>query len=295
MINRAVASLATQNSTLLIRTEDKEERELDWLEIDRYGRFVIPGCPIAFWQASDALRRIIAKYQRDLSRIHEDVLPFRLVTPAEFENSAYGDRFSAGLALIGRCWPELHAETCVLTDYFTVIQGIPFIGGSAISCLGTSFFKLLPEWSDLCFADHIVHEAAHQRLHVEFELEPALTNGDFTATISPIRRDPRPLHGVFHASFVFLRLAQFMERVIEWEYTLEAESRFHRHLLGLYRGLEQLDRYAKWSARGAQFFSLMCQTADRLRSVIPRPDPKHYNRLGPDYEPVSALAAAYHD
>jgi HEXXH motif-containing protein len=210
-------------------------------------------------------------------------------------SSPHVERFAAGLNLIRRCWPELHEEVCSLTDHFTLIQGEPFIGGSAISCLGVSFFKLRPEWSDVCFADHIVHEAAHQRLHVEFETEPALANGGFFGSASPIRRDPRPLYGVLHATFVFMRLSLFLERVVENEYSLEAERRLHRHVLGLYSGIEQLARHGKWNPRGAELFSSMCGVADYLRRSIPVPDQRLYGEMGPDYEPVRALTAAYYD
>ena len=293
------ARLTTSGATLKVESSEGGRSEINWPELDGYGRYAISGIPIRFWQTGYALQRTIAAYQRDLLRIHEDVEPFQLVSPQEFEAggqyAVFADRFAAGIEVMRSCWPELCEETFVLTDYFTVIRGVPFIGGSAISCLGVSFFKLLPEWSDVCFADHIVHEAAHQRLHVEFELEPALANGDFTGTISPIRRDPRPLHGVLHATFVFLRLALFFERVMEAKPSLEAERRFHRHVLGLYRGLEQLQRYARWNPRGEQLYARMCVQADRIRTMLPQPSAKYYDMLGPDYEPVSALAAAYHD
>jgi HEXXH motif-containing protein len=293
------ARLTTRGVVLYVEAAGNRSLKLDWPALDGHGRYAISGTPISFWQTGYALQRIIAVYQRNLSRIHEDVKPYQLISPQEFETdglcATFTERFAAGLELIRSCWPELYDETCVLTDYFTLIHGVPFIGGSSISCLGVSFFKLFPEWSDVCFADHIVHEAAHQRLHVEFEIEPALTNGDFTGTISPIRPDPRPLHGVLHATFVLLRLSLFFERMMEAKPSLEAERRFHRHVLGLYRGLEQLERYARWNPRGEHLYSLMCRQANRLRTVLPRPSADYYDKLGPDYEPVSALAAADHD
>ncbi|WP_407529320.1 aKG-HExxH-type peptide beta-hydroxylase [Methylobacterium oryzisoli] len=294
----ARARLSSQDRILHVAgTEGRAS--LDWRALDAFGRYAVPGSPIQFWQAGHTLERIIAAYQRDLSSIYEDPEPFQLVAPGEFEHEGlydvFAERFRGGLSLIEACWPDLYDETCVLTDYFTLIKGNPFIGGSAISCLGVSFFKLLPDWSDVCFADHIVHEAAHQRLHVEFEVEPALANGDFTAVISPIRRDPRPLYGVLHATFVFLRLSLFFERVLAVRPSPEAEQRFHRHVLGLYRGIEQLQRYAHWNPRGQKLYDHICRQADRLKTILPHPRAELYDKLGPDYEPVSALAAAYHD
>ncbi|NRQ38986.1 hypothetical protein HII36_45275 [Nonomuraea sp. NN258] len=288
------ALVTTDGATLRIEQADAAPMELPLRDLVRCSTVAVPGAPITFWQASPALDRIVTDYQRDLSRIHLDPRPFKVLQPSEVGRRQV-ERFAGGLDLIRRCRPELHAEICTLTDHFTLIRGEPFIGGSAISCLGVSFFKLNPEWSDLCYADHIVHEAAHQRLHVEFEVEPALTNGAFLGSVSPIRRDPRPLHGVLHATFVFLRLSLFLRSVLEVEPSQEAERRFHRHVMGLYAGLEQLDRYGEWTGRGARLFAAMCESADRLRQIVAVPDPDFYNSLGPDYEPVGSLAAAYHD
>lgn len=292
------ATIVTDGEMLYVRQHGRRGGQLAWSELVRSATFAVPGSPITFWQASPVLDRIVAAYQRDLARIHVDARRFQVLAPQELLDgllAAYADSFSGGLELIRRCWPELYDEVCVLTDHFTLIRGEPFIGGSAISCLGVSFFKLLPEWSDVCFADHIIHEAAHQRLHVEFEVEPALANGAFVGPASPIRRDPRPLHGVLHATFVFLRLSRFFERVVEVEHSPEAERRLHRHVLGLYSGLEQLERHGEWNPRGAALFASMREVADELRRKIPAPDPALYSDLGPDYEPVSALTSAYHD
>ncbi|MFE5595616.1 aKG-HExxH-type peptide beta-hydroxylase [Streptomyces sp. NPDC056549] len=292
------AAIATDGTTVHVQQLGRPDLELALPELVDSATVAVPGAPITFWQASPALDRVVADYQNDLAQIHLDTRPFQVRSPEDLQGGSAGgyvERFAAGLDLIKNCWPDLYEETCALTDHFTLIRGTPFIGGSAIGCLGVSFFKLLPEWSDICFADHIVHEAAHQRLHVEFELEPALANGGFFGSASPIRRDPRPLYGVLHATFVFMRLSLFLERVIEIEYSLEAERRLHRHVLGLYSGIEQLERHGEWNPRGAQLFSEMRVVADRLRKRIPSPDPELYTRLGPDYEPVRALTTAYYD
>jgi HEXXH motif-containing protein len=292
------ASIATDGDVLRVRQDGAPTVDLDWTELVRFATFPVECSPITLWQASPMLDRVVADCQRDLARIHVDARPFHVLSPDELSKGLYGryaERFRCGLDVIRRCWPELYDETCALTNHFTLIRGAPFIGGSSIACLGVSFFKLLPEWSDVCFADHIVHEAAHQRLHVEFEVEPALSNGAFVGAVSPIRRDPRPLYGVLHATFVFLRLSLFFERVIEVEYSPEAERRLHRHVLGLYTGLEQLDRYGEWNPRGVALFDSMYAVADRLRRKIPIPDAALYSDLGPDYEPVRELASGYHD
>jgi hypothetical protein len=118
---------------------------------------------------------------------------------------------------------------------------------------------------------------------VEFEVEPALSNENFIGAVSPIRCDPRPLHGILHGTFVFLRLAQFFERVMAVEPSLNAEQRFHRHVRGLYDGMAELERHARWNSRGRELFEAMCEVTRRLKAVLPEPDRRLYSQVGPDY------------
>jgi len=89
--------------------------------------------------------------------------------------------------------------------------------------------------------------------------------------------------GILQATFVFLRLAQFFERVMATEPSLNAEQRFHRHVRGLYDGMSELERHAQWTPRGSRLFESMCQVTERLKSVISRPDRSLYSHVGPDY------------
>jgi HEXXH motif-containing protein len=279
--------LQSYGHTVEARTTSGQSVQLDWMALDRFGHYLIPDCPIGFRQAGFALQRVATGFERELSSAYTIREPFRPIAPREFEEtglySEYARRFSAGFSLIRRCWPELFDEICVLTNHVCLIRGTPFIGGSGVQCLGVTFLHLEPDWPDLCFPDHIVHEAAHQRLNVEFEVEPALTNENFIGAVSPIRRDPRPLHGILHGTFVFLRLAQFFERVMAVEPSLNAEQRFHRHVRGLYDGMAELDKHARWTPRGTSLFEAMWAVTSRLKTVLPKPDRRLYSQVGPDY------------
>jgi HEXXH motif-containing protein len=279
--------LQSSGHTVEARTNSGQSVQLDWMVLERFGQYPIPNCPIGFRQAGFALKRVVSGFERELASAYTILEPFRPVEPREFEEaglySEYARRFSSGFNLIRRCWPELFDEICVLTNHVCLIRGTPFIGGSGVQCLGVTFLHLEPDWPDLCFPDHIVHEAAHQRLNVEFEVEPALSNENFIGAVSPIRRDPRPLHGILHGTFVFLRLAQFFERVMAVEPSLNAEQRFHRHVRGLYDGMSELERHARWTPRGNRLFEAMWEVTRQLKTVLPEPDRRLYSQAGPDY------------
>jgi HEXXH motif-containing protein len=283
--------VATSGSALLIGGREVAS----WREIAGAGLFPIhQHRPLLFQQSGTARREIAHLYQRNLTGIYRDTVPFAVIEPAAFEgdmHEAYERSFAAGLDLLRQTWPELYHEVCALTDSFTLIRGYPFIGGSTVRLFGASFFNLLPEWSALCYADHVLHEAAHQLLHAHFEPRPILLNPAETGGRSPIRPDPRPLEGIFHATFVFLRLSLFFERVMRSDPGFDAETRFHRHLLGLYAGIDQLERFARFTPDGVAFFGQMVDEADRLRSIVPDPDPALYEQIGPDYGKPSSLVS----
>ena len=61
----------------------------------------------------------------------------------------------------------------------------------------------------------LVHEAAHLLLFAHSIAEPLVTNAIEERYASPLRPDPRPMDGVFHATFVSARLYYVNKRLLE--------------------------------------------------------------------------------
>lgn len=197
--------------------------------------------------------------------------------------------FDAAYALVADVSPEHAAEVDAVTEYVVPLLGRHFVGGSDITLFGASYLRLDPAWSPLSFADHVLHEAAHQLMHACQEAQPLLLNRDEIGAHSPIRSDPRPLYGTFHATFVFLRLAQFMAGVLESgpaEAHDEARLRLHRHLVGLLQGLEILRVSGKFSEEGLAETAGWVEEARRLSAVDGPPRPELYLALDWDYDPA---------
>jgi HEXXH motif-containing protein len=190
--------------------------------------------------------------------------------------------------LIGAHDTQQAQEIATLTEYVVPMDGREFVGGSDLYLFGATFLRLREQWSALCYADHLVHEAAHQLLHAVQELRPLLLNRDQVGQPSPIRSDQRPMYGSFHATFVFLRLTQFMHRVVhagDPDNQREAEIRLHRHLLGLLQGLQILKDHAVLSDDGQDEVDTWMETARDLVAAVGAPDPRLYRQLTWDYEP----------
>lgn len=147
-------------------------------------------------------------------------------------------------------------------------------------------------WSTVCFADHLIHEAVHQRVHADYECNPALLNPEHRGAPSPIRIDSRPLIGTFHATLVFMRLTQFMERVHHRHRSHENECRLHRHYYGFQVGVRVLQEHAKFTPNGERLFAEVQAELQRMQAELPEPDARLYNKMEPDYVRPSSITLA---
>ncbi|WP_187280231.1 HEXXH motif-containing putative peptide modification protein [Streptomyces sp. IB2014 016-6] len=237
---------------------------------------------------TDAIRAEVAKYSGQTKEI--SCLDPALDVAANVEDDftqALLRNYDSGLDLIEQVLPEQANEIKALTEYVVALKGRYFVGGSDIVLFGASFLRLEPSWTPLCFADHLTHEATHQLLHAKQEVHPLLLNRDATGVSSPIRTDPRPLYGTYHATFVFLRLTRLMAAVLrspakQWHE--EAEIRFHRHLLGLLQGLAIIAEHGVYSSEGREELDGWIETAREFVGLAGLPDPLLYNRLDWDYD-----------
>ncbi|CAM1333171.1 aKG-HExxH-type peptide beta-hydroxylase [Tenacibaculum aestuariivivum] len=257
-------------------------------DIRKYGVYQIPDSNIFIKQVGKGRERIISKYQSNLKAVADDDVPFEMISPEKLIKhkliTLYINKFEEALKYIKKIDIDLYQETNVLTRDITLLRGFPFIGGSSLNHFGTSFFNLLPEWSIECYADHIVHEAAHQKIHSIFELEPILLNPNDTLAKSPIRPDKRPLEGIFHATFVFYRLSHFFFKAVENHYSKEGEIRLHRHLLGFYAGVDQLIEFGKFTPIGIMYVDYLQKEKSRFKKCIEFPEATLYNQIPIDYE-----------
>jgi HEXXH motif-containing protein len=115
------------------------------------------------------------------------------------------------LGLIDRYLPAMAA------DIDAVLQQIVPTGFDAekhLSCsyqedVGTIYVSLHP--SPLTMAEAIIHEVSHNKINALLDLDPIIQNGRNELYSSPIRPDPRPLHGVLLAVHAFMPVARLYE------------------------------------------------------------------------------------
>lgn len=147
-------------------------------------------------------------------------IPLALVAPRDDEFSAFRERVQQALALIEGSAPELAAELQALVGEIvaaTVDSEDPdrtFDGISVFELWGALFVNPRRHPTRLETAEVLVHEAAHTLLFAHCLDEPLVLNPTSERHASPVRRDPRPMDGVFHGTYVIAILHYFQSRLI---------------------------------------------------------------------------------
>lgn len=172
------------------------------------------------------------------------------------------------IALIGEIWPELHEALCRrVTWYVPIRKPSPDVHCSFTSAQQGAVIFLSTAPDPLRLAEAIVHEFSHIKLNVVAEIEGLSTNPDPQDLYSPWRPDPRPLHGLIHALFVFIEVDKFLSRcqaIRDAASYLTKRQRLIRQRLMI--GREQVPE-GRLSRLGLAVFSRICDYVDGLNAV----------------------------
>lgn len=120
-------------------------------------------------------------------------------------------RYREGMALMERAAPDLAAEVASIVHEVVGVVGDPeaetrFDGGSHYRLWGALFLDAEAHSTPEAVAVAVAHESAHALLF-GFCVEEPLVHDDGTILYdSPLRPDPRPMDGVYHATFVAARM-----------------------------------------------------------------------------------------
>ena len=200
------------------------------------------------------------RYQRMMDSdplAHFDFLP----PPAELATT-FRKQFANGLSLIERCIPELAEEVHALISQVLMAVGDPesgmeFDGGSSYSLWGALFLNATCHDSDIAMAEVITHETAHCLLYGMSIDESLVLNTDDELFPSPLRRDKRPMDGIYHATFVSARMHWAMSRLVEsgqldTRARETAEQARLNDQMNFYAGYETVAAHAQLTETGKQ-------------------------------------------
>lgn len=202
--------------------------------------------------------------QRDRYRRQVDTDPnavMRIDPPPAAMREHCARRIEEALSLLHEGYPELHAELhAILREVVIAVSpevdlALEFDGASSFLLWGSIALNAQGHETRLDTVEALVHESAHCLLFGLSNTERLLENDNQPRYRSPLRVDPRPLDGIFHAAFVTARmhhaLATLLERgVLRNEEVAQAEHSLAQHTSSFCDGVATLRRHALLTSLG---------------------------------------------
>lgn len=150
--------------------------------------------------------------------------------------------------------------------------------------------------SILYFFEHIIHEASHIHLNCLMAMDPLILNSPDEKFISPLRKDPRPMIGVYHATYVSARTARSFMRLYHATGNKELLHPLAETLDETLRGIKEIEQHAKLTVNGKK---IVDSIKELLFSAKTLPEWREYNftkqqlhRFGAGKSTVSQLQSA---
>jgi HEXXH motif-containing protein len=125
-----------------------------------------------------------------------------------------------GFALLREGFEALYLETRTIVHQVVLAQApkgskFEFDGASHFQFWGLLFLNPKHHKNRLAVAEVLAHEAGHSLLFGLMRDEPLVKNPESDLYTSPLRVDPRPMEGIYHATFVSARMALAMETLAQ--------------------------------------------------------------------------------
>ncbi|HHH43858.1 MAG TPA: hypothetical protein ENK49_06955 [Gammaproteobacteria bacterium] len=128
------------------------------------------------------------------------------------------DQFNRSLSILRTHAPQTYGEIDALVCEFVPAlghawEGMEFDGCSSLERWGTVLINAKLPRTDLQLCEAITHESAHNALFAMAPVNFHVENDPDELYKSPLRLDPRPMNGIYHATFVLARMCFAMREV----------------------------------------------------------------------------------
>lgn len=147
-------------------------------------------------------------------------------------------------ARIERYLPELRAEHDLFIQQYVPVgwDAEAHLSASYREAIGTIYLTLHPQ--PMTMTEAVIHEFSHNKINALFEIDDVLHNAYAPLFKSPVRPDPRPLHGILLAVHAFIPVARLYEAMLEANDPLSTHpsfrTRFDAIKAGNHEGMEVL-------------------------------------------------------
>lgn len=159
-------------------------------------------------------------------------------------------------------------------DFFqeleTYVTRLKLFNGKALkaatsaSVFGAIYLKIPPsnENQNHYFFEHIIHETSHLQLDILLAFDKIILNDEVELFKSPIRVDPRPMFGIFHATFVLSRMVRLFQRIIKENKNNELIDRLDIFRKQFEEGLKTIELQAVLTENGKRIKDTLILTAE---------------------------------
>lgn len=150
----------------------------------------------------------------------DEALPIEFLPPSAELVATFRSRFADAIKLLEVAAPELLAELRAIISEIILVVAPPeakvqFDGGSAYRLWGALFTNADRCKTRVDVVEILAHEGGHSLVFGLCTEEAPVLNREDELFCSPLRPEPRPMEGVYHATFVSARMHWAMSRLIE--------------------------------------------------------------------------------
>lgn len=142
----------------------------------------------------------------------DENINFQFIPPSKKASASTMGSINRALSLMGKIVPEMANEFKSIIIEIILAAGpkdpnaMRFDGASSYMLWGALVLSVDDEKSDLEMLETLAHESAHSFLFGLTIEEPLTLNESDKLYNSPLRIDPRPMDGIYHATYVSARM-----------------------------------------------------------------------------------------
>jgi hypothetical protein len=209
----------------------------------------------------DLSAKTIEIYKRNVD-IEADT-PLYLAAPSDEDIKRVEGFITQARSLLQGADPELAAEIEQLNNQIILAisdensDGIEFHGASSVYLWGALFINAAYHQNLLQVLDTLIHETAHTLLFGLSIDGPLVNNPYGERHSSPLRYDPRPMDGIYHATFVLARMHYGLSRLLasgllDADSAHQAEEMLEHHAKCFVEGLDTIETSGQLTVIGEE-------------------------------------------
>jgi hypothetical protein len=196
----------------------------------------------------------------------DEITRFQYTTPPLEKARKFSKECEDAIALMARAAPELYGEFSGLVGDIILATGqstdgaMDFAGASSFLLWGALFINPLGDRLPVSIIETLAHESAHSLLFGLMIDDAFVLNPDEQRFQSPLRHDPRPMDGIYHATFVVARMHYAMQRLLASDLldpanAEAAKEALQRHRQAFADGLGAINQHGRLTELGAAVMS----------------------------------------